>query len=145
MLCTAPTKYSVTEAQGEIRAQHSVDTIVRLLDTSSSSTNQNVAHKIRIQFYDRRKSPEPIGRRDVDCCILSYKPSEQNTSDERSTTTTTANTVPLGQQETRKLCINIDKNYNRLIFSRRSISYIHSNCSWNFVRYYSCSTNNTRK
>lgn len=103
MLCTAPTKYSVTEAQGEIRAQHSTDTIVRLLDTSSSSTNQNVVHKLRIQFYDRRKTQELIGRRDVDCFIQSYKPSEPNTSDERTTKAAiTTNTSTLGQQETRK-------------------------------------------
>jgi len=105
VLCTAPTKYSVTEAQGEIHAQHSVDTIVRLLDTSSSSTNQNVVHKIRIQFFDRRKSQEVIGKRDVDCRILSYKPSEPNTTDDRrttrSSTTTTTTTAPAAQQETR--------------------------------------------
>ncbi|CAF5174258.1 unnamed protein product, partial [Rotaria magnacalcarata] len=49
------------EPQGEIRAQHSVDTIVRLLDTSASSANQNVVHKIRVQFFDRRKSQDLIG------------------------------------------------------------------------------------
>jgi hypothetical protein len=36
--------------------------IIRLLDTSSSSTNQNVVHKIRIQFFDRRKSQDLIGK-----------------------------------------------------------------------------------
>ncbi|CAF5166078.1 unnamed protein product, partial [Rotaria magnacalcarata] len=60
VLCTAPKKYSVAEPQGEIRAQHSVDTIVRLLDTSASSANQNVVHKIRVQFFDRRKSQDLI-------------------------------------------------------------------------------------
>jgi len=111
VLCTAPKKYSIAEPQGEIRAQHSVDTIIRLLDTSSSATNQNVVHKIRIQFFDRRKSQDLIGKRDVVCSILSYKPLEQNfdeapaitatTSRNRSNTTTTTNSATAPQQETR--------------------------------------------
>ncbi|CAF3517599.1 unnamed protein product [Rotaria sp. Silwood1] len=112
VLCTAPKKYSVTEPQGEIRAQHSVDTIVRLLDTSSSSTNQNVVHKIRVQYFDRRKSQELIGKRDITCSILSYKPLEQNFDEEpnitgttrrtrTNTTTTTTNPTTVPQQETR--------------------------------------------
>ncbi|CAF1198723.1 unnamed protein product [Rotaria sp. Silwood1] len=110
VLCTAPKKYSVTEPQGEIRAQHSVDTIVRLLDTSSSSTNQNVVHKIRVQYFDRRKSQELIGKRDITCSILSYKPLEQNFDEEPNitgttrrtrTNTTTTNPTTVLQQETR--------------------------------------------
>jgi hypothetical protein len=114
VLCTAPTKYSIAEPQGEIRAQHSVDTIVRLLDSSSSSTNQNVVHKIRIQFFDRRKSQDLIGKRDVVCSILSYKPLEQNFDEEHgitgtltrnrantTTTTITTNSIPATQHETR--------------------------------------------
>ncbi|CAF0913723.1 unnamed protein product [Rotaria sordida] len=115
VLCTAPKKYSFAEPQGEIRAQHSVDTIVRLLDTSSSSTNQNVVHKIRVQFFDRRKSQDLIGKRDITCSILSYKPLEQNFDDEpnitgttrrnrsntTTTTTTTTNPITVTQQETR--------------------------------------------
>ncbi|UJR15541.1 hypothetical protein I4U23_002480 [Adineta vaga] len=112
VLCTAPRKYSIAEPQGEIRAQHSVDTIIRLLDTSSSSTNQNVVHKIRIQFFDRRKAQDLIGKRDVTCSILSYKPSEQNFDEEpgltsvsnrnrmNTTVSTTNSTIPT-QQETR--------------------------------------------
>jgi hypothetical protein len=73
--------------------------IVRLLDTSSSSSNQNVVHKIRIQYFDRRKAQDLIGKRDITCTILSYKPSEENFDDEsissssrikRGTTTTNA-------------------------------------------------------
>ncbi|CAF1241800.1 unnamed protein product [Adineta steineri] len=114
VLCTAPRKYSIAEPQGEIRAQHSVDTVIRLLDTSSSSTNQNVVHKIRIQFFDRRKSQDLIGKRDVTCSILSYKPLEQNFDEEPNTNstsnrnkmnttaaTTTANSIVTTQQETR--------------------------------------------
>ncbi|CAF0871998.1 unnamed protein product [Adineta ricciae] len=112
VLCTAPRKYSVAEPQGEIRAQHSVDTIVRLLDTSASSTNQNVVHKIRIQYFDRRKSQDLIGKRDVTCSVLSYKPLEQNFDEEpglgsttqhnrMNTTVTTTNSTLTTQQETR--------------------------------------------
>ncbi|CAF3441046.1 unnamed protein product [Rotaria socialis] len=111
VLCTAPKKYSVAEPQGEIRAQHSVDTIVRLLDTSASSANQNVVHKIRVQFFDRRKSQDLIGKRDVTCSILSYKPLEQSFDDEPNTAggtsrrtrpnTITNPTPPIIQQETR--------------------------------------------
>ncbi|CAM2712079.1 unnamed protein product [Rotaria socialis] len=111
VLCTAPKKYSVAEPQGEIRAQHSVDTIVRLLDTSASSANQNVVHKIRVQFFDRRKSQDLIGKRDVTCSILSYKPLEQSFDDEpnmaggtskRTRPNTITNpTPPIIQQETR--------------------------------------------
>ncbi len=56
--------------------------IIRLLDTSSSSSNQNVVHKIRIQYFDRRKAQDLIGKRDITCTILSYKPSEENFDDE---------------------------------------------------------------
>ncbi|CAF2665362.1 unnamed protein product [Rotaria sp. Silwood2] len=113
VLCTAQKKYSVAEPQGEIRAQHSVDTIVRLLDTSSSSTNQNVVHKIRVQYFDRRKSQELIGKRDITCSILSYKPLEQNFNEEpnitgttrrtrmNTTTSPTTNPIIVSQQETR--------------------------------------------
>ncbi|CAF2912700.1 unnamed protein product [Rotaria sp. Silwood2] len=115
VLCTAQKKYSVAEPQGEIRAQHSVDTVVRLLDTSSSSTNQNVVHKIRVQYFDRRKSQELIGKRDITCSILSYKPLEQNFNEEpnitgttrrtrmNTTTSPTTNPIIVSQQETRKL------------------------------------------
>lgn len=87
ILCTAPQKYSIGEPQGEIRAQHSIDTVVRLLDTSSSFTNQNVEQRIRIQFFDRRKSQELIGKRDVVCKIFSYKPAEQNPDEDIHDTT----------------------------------------------------------
>ncbi len=84
--------------------------IVRLLDTSSSSSNQNVVHKIRIQYFDRRKPQDLIGKRDITCTILSYKPLEQNFDDEinnqssrrRSGTTSTNSSTNIPQQETRK-------------------------------------------
>ncbi|CAF0923589.1 unnamed protein product [Didymodactylos carnosus] len=84
VLCTAPRKYLIAEPQGEIRGQHSVDSVVRLLDISSSSSNQNIVHKIRIQFYDRRKPQDLIGKRDVTCTILSYKPLEENFDDDNA-------------------------------------------------------------
>lgn len=85
--------------------------VVRLIDTSSSSSNQNVVHKIRIQYFDRRKPQDLIGKRDITCTILSYKPFEENFDDEvnnssirtRTANTTTTTTTNLSQQETRKL------------------------------------------
>ncbi|CAF0718542.1 unnamed protein product [Adineta steineri] len=104
VLCTAPRIYSIAESQGEIRPQHSVDTIVRLLDTSSSSSNQNVAHKIRIQYFDRRKPQDLLGKRDITCTILSYKPSEENFDEESNHSSSrirTATITNISQQETR--------------------------------------------
>ncbi|CAF1290821.1 unnamed protein product [Adineta ricciae] len=97
VLCTAPRIYSIAEPQGEIRPQHSVDTIIRLLDTSSSSSNQNVVHKIRIQYFDRRKPQDLIGKRDITCTILSYKPSEENFDEDNnhSPNRSKASTTPL--------------------------------------------------
>jgi len=107
VLCTSPRTYSIAEPQGEIRPQHSVDTIIRLLDTSSSSSNQNVVHKIRIQYFDRRKPQELIGKRDITCTILSYKPLEQNFDDEINNSSSRIRTGPtinpptnISQQET---------------------------------------------
>ncbi|CAF0832719.1 unnamed protein product [Didymodactylos carnosus] len=82
VLCTAPRKYLIAEPQGEIRGQHSVDSVVRLLDISSSSSNQNIVHKIRIKFYDRRKPQDLIGKRDITCTILPYKPLEESFDDD---------------------------------------------------------------
>ena len=75
--------------------------VVRLLNTSTSSINQNVTHRIRVQYFDRRKAQDLLGKRDVTCKILSYKPLEPTHDDEinRSTSSKTApNTSP---QETR--------------------------------------------
>ncbi|CAF1967952.1 unnamed protein product [Rotaria magnacalcarata] len=83
VLCTAPKKYSVAEPQGEIRAQHSVDTIVRLLDTSASSANQNVVHKIRVNE------------------IFDDEPNITGTSRRTRPNTITSPTPPVIQQETR--------------------------------------------
>jgi len=95
--------------------------IVRLLDTSSSSSNQNVVHKIRIQYFDRRKPQDLLGKRDITCTILSYKPSEQNFDDEinnppsnRMRTGTTNSSPNVPQQETRKLLKN--KLFQSIIF-----------------------------
>jgi len=111
VLCTAPRTYSIAEPQGEIRPQHSVDTVIRLLDTSPSSSNQNVVHKIRIQYFDRQKPQDLLGKRDITCNILSYKPLEQNFDDEVNnpssrirtgiTTTTTNLSTNVPQQEIR--------------------------------------------
>ncbi|CAF3888371.1 unnamed protein product [Adineta steineri] len=78
--------------------------IVRLLDTSSSSSNQNVAHKIRIQYFDRRKPQDLLGKRDITCTILSYKPSEENFDEESNHSSSrirTATITNISQQETR--------------------------------------------
>ncbi|CAF4323550.1 unnamed protein product [Rotaria sp. Silwood2] len=100
VLCTAPRTYSIAESQGEIHPQHSVDIVVRLLDTSSSS---NVAHKIRIQYFDRRKPQDLIGKRDIICTILSFKPLEQNFDDEinNSSSRIRTTTTKISQQEIR--------------------------------------------
>ncbi|UJR31130.1 hypothetical protein I4U23_018637 [Adineta vaga] len=112
VLCTAPRIYSIAEPQGEVHPQHSVDTIIRLLDPSSSSSNQNVVHKIRIQYFDRRKPQDLIGKRDITCTILSYKPSEENFDDDNHHTsdrmkTSVAATNPSPQDTRDPLVITI--------------------------------------
>ncbi|CAF4196234.1 unnamed protein product, partial [Rotaria sordida] len=97
-LCTASRTYSIAEPQGEIYPQHSVDIIVRLLDTSS---NQNVIHKIRIQYFDRRKPQDLIGKRDITCTLLSYNPLEQNFDDKINNSSSRIRTITtkISQQE----------------------------------------------
>ncbi|CAF1184066.1 unnamed protein product [Rotaria sordida] len=98
VLCTASRTYSIAEPQGEIYPQHSVDIIVRLLDTSS---NQNVIHKIRIQYFDRRKPQDLIGKRDITCTLLSYNPLEQNFDDKINNSSSRIRTITtkISQQE----------------------------------------------
>jgi hypothetical protein len=68
--CRTPRRNSCTTLCGYVRKfvinllNNFIDLnrIIRLLDTSSSSTNQNVVHKIRIQFFDRRKSQDLLGK-----------------------------------------------------------------------------------
>ena len=87
--------------------------IVRLLDTSSSSSNQNVVHKIRIQYFDRRKPQDLLGKRDITCTILSYKPSEENFDEDqnhlsnrmKTPVTTTSISTNSSSQDTRKYSI----------------------------------------
>ncbi|CAF4104866.1 unnamed protein product [Rotaria magnacalcarata] len=99
VLCTAPRTYSIVEPQGDIHPQHSVDIIVRLLDISS---NQNVVQKIRIQYYDSRKSPDALGKRDIACTILPHKPSEHNFDDDSNNSSSRIRTATkILHQETR--------------------------------------------
>ncbi|CAM4927251.1 unnamed protein product [Rotaria socialis] len=99
VLCTAPRTYSIVEPQGDIHPQHSVDIIVRLLDISS---NQNVVQKIRIQYYDRQKSQDALGKRDIACTILPHKPSEHNFDDDSNNSPSRIRTATnILQQETR--------------------------------------------
>lgn len=75
--------------------------VVRLLNTSSSSINQNAAHRIRVQYFDRRKAQDLLGKRDVTCKILSYKPLEPIHDDEINRNTSSRTTTHTSPQETR--------------------------------------------
>lgn len=159
--CRTPRRNSCTTLCGYVRKfvinllNNFIDLnrIIRLLDTSSSSTNQNVVHKIRIQYFDRRKPQDLLGKRDITCTILSYKPSEQNFDDEitnppssRMRTGTTNSSPNVPQQETRKLLKN--KLFQSIIFFflfiRRSIIYFYFDHSWCHICIYTYFTNNTR-
>lgn len=75
--------------------------VVRLLNTSSSSTNQNVTHRIRVQYFDRRKAQNLLGKRDVTCKILSFKPFEPTHNDEINRSTSSKTVPNTSPQETR--------------------------------------------
>jgi hypothetical protein len=92
----------------------SIFSIVRLLDTSSTSVNQKLVHKIRLQYFDRRQPDNPIGTRDVTCTVHTFKPCEQNSNDEfnssmsiasnrlrRGSMRTSVTTSAVSQQDTR--------------------------------------------
>ena len=125
--------------------------VVRLLNTSSSSTNQNVAHRIRIQYFDRRKPQDLIGKRDVTSKILSYKPFEPTHDDEmnrttssRTATTTNTTTTNILPSETRKWQTNCIVSLWNLFFFRRSISHYYSSHSWCSLCFCTYLTNCTR-
>lgn len=73
VLCTAPQKYTVVDAEGTIRPRCCVDVVVRHTDICIN--NEGTTDKFRIQVTEHGQR-KVLGRKDVSAVLLPTKPRE---------------------------------------------------------------------